>query len=284
MRPRWRARRLRPAGPAACPARATRPLLRTLLQQRAATAALTFTAPAHREATRTREPWPRLRRLAREAEPGSDAQLQLVTAFGRPDPRGADDRPRCAALFEGIAALAGPRRSTRTALDAPHRPRRRRRGRRGRDRRRARAATDTADRPRAGRPRPAPPARPPRPRARPGAAPSSEDGLPNSVVDAHRPRLRPGRRRPPSCCGPYVDRYHDAARHGVRPRRSHAIVEALVRRLLPAGRSPTPQLLEATQTWLDAAPGRPAALRRLVAENRDTVVRAVRAQERDARD
>ena len=44
------------------------------------------------------------------------------------------------------------------------------------------------------------------------------------------------------------------------------------------------ELLERTQAWLDASPHAHAALRRLVVENRDPVVRALAAQERDARD
>ena len=43
-------------------------------------------------------------------------------------------------------------------------------------------------------------------------------------------------------------------------------------------------LCDRTQAWLDAHPDAPAALRRLVMENRDPVVRALAAQERDARD
>ena len=42
-------------------------------------------------------------------------------------------------------------------------------------------------------------------------------------------------------------------------------------------------LLEATQGWLDTHPDAPAALRRLVGENRDPIGRALAAQERDAR-
>jgi aminopeptidase N len=44
-------------------------------------------------------------------------------------------------------------------------------------------------------------------------------------------------------------------------------------------------LADRTQAWLDgpgSAPDIPPALVRLVTENRDTVVRAVRAQQRDA--
>ena len=42
-----------------------------------------------------------------------------------------------------------------------------------------------------------------------------------------------------------------------------------------------PALLERTDAWLASAPEDLPALRRLVAENRDGVARAIRAQERD---
>ena len=42
------------------------------------------------------------------------------------------------------------------------------------------------------------------------------------------------------------------------------------------------ELHDATQAWLDAHPEAPAALRRLVVENRDPVARALAAQARDA--
>ena len=45
-----------------------------------------------------------------------------------------------------------------------------------------------------------------------------------------------------------------------------------------------PELLATTEAWLSEHPQAPNGLRRLVAESRDTVARAVRAQERDARD
>ena len=69
----------------------------------------------------------------------------------------------------------------------------------------------------------------------------------------------------------------------VEAKGSHALVEALVLGFYPRPLADA-ALLEATQTWLDARPDAPAALRRLVAENRDPVVRALAAQERDARD
>jgi aminopeptidase N len=42
------------------------------------------------------------------------------------------------------------------------------------------------------------------------------------------------------------------------------------------------ELARASQTWLDASPEAPPALRRVVSENRDGVTRALAAQDRDA--
>ena len=63
---------------------------------------------------------------------------------------------------------------------------------------------------------------------------------------------------------------------------SHAIVESVVRLFYPRGLADR-ALVDASEAWLAAHPEAPAALRRLVGENRDPVARAVAAQERDAR-
>jgi aminopeptidase N len=41
------------------------------------------------------------------------------------------------------------------------------------------------------------------------------------------------------------------------------------------------ELVDASQSWLDASPDAAAALRRVVSENRDGVTRALAAQQRD---
>ena len=41
------------------------------------------------------------------------------------------------------------------------------------------------------------------------------------------------------------------------------------------------ELADASQSWLDANPGATAALRRVISENRDGVIRALAAQQRD---
>jgi aminopeptidase N len=43
------------------------------------------------------------------------------------------------------------------------------------------------------------------------------------------------------------------------------------------------ELVDASQSWLDANPQAAAALRRVVSENRDGVARALAVQERDAK-
>jgi aminopeptidase N len=43
------------------------------------------------------------------------------------------------------------------------------------------------------------------------------------------------------------------------------------------------ELVDGSQSWLDANPGATAALRRVVSENRDGVRRALAVQSRDAR-
>ena len=62
---------------------------------------------------------------------------------------------------------------------------------------------------------------------------------------------------------------------------AHAIAEGIVQQFYPAALA-SRELLEATQAWLDANREAPAALVRLVSENRDSIARALRAQERDA--
>jgi aminopeptidase N len=63
--------------------------------------------------------------------------------------------------------------------------------------------------------------------------------------------------------------------------RTHAIAEVIVQQFYPAALADQ-RLLDATQAWLDANADAPAALVRLVAENRDSVARALRAQACDA--
>jgi aminopeptidase N len=108
------------------------------------------------------------------------------------------------------------------------------------------------------------------------------DGLPKAMVAAAGAGFtRTG--TDPALLRPYVERYH-AMLDTVHARKgSHALVETVVQVFYPRPLVDR-ALVDATQAWLDAHRDAPAALRRLVAENRDPMVRALAAQERDARD
>ncbi|WP_030527433.1 aminopeptidase N [Phycicoccus jejuensis] len=261
---------------ASLPGESDSTLLRTLLMQ-LRTAVLSYTAPAHRDPMRaaTRD---RLWEIARAAAPGSDAQLQLVTAAAGLTSAG-DDATTLRGLYEGTEVLDGldvdfeMRWTLLTALAAA--------GASSEDEVAAelrREDTATA-RERAARTLAAVPTSEAKERAWRESV--DETGRPNAIVDASGMGFaRPG--TPAELLAPFVERYH-AMLDTVQQKGSHALVESVV-----AGFYPHPlvdaHLLEATQAWLDGNPDAPAALRRLVAENRDPVARALAAQERDARD
>jgi aminopeptidase N len=250
-------------------------LLRTLVAQ-LQTAVNSYTAPAHRAAVRTatRE---RLWAVAENAEPGSDAQLQLVSAAAALTTAG-DDTTRLRALLEGTETLEGltvdfeMRWTLLTAIVAAG-------GADASEIDAERAREDTATgRERAARARAARPLS----EAKEEAWAAAVDGaLPNAVVDAVALGFtRPG--TPADLLRPFVERYH-ALLDSIEDRGSHAMVEAIVLGFYPRPLADA-SLRDRTQAWLDANPHAPAALRRLVIENRDPVVRALAAQERDARD
>ena len=251
-------------------------LLRTVIAQ-LQTAVFAYTAPEHRDATRTATR-DRLWELARAAEPGSDAQLQLVTAACSLTTAG-DDPASVRALLDGTDVLDGltvdfeMRWTLLTALVAS-----------GAadvaeiDAERAREDTATG-RERAALARAARPT--PEAKEEAWAAAAEGSGLPNAVVDAVAHGFtRPG--TPAPLLSPFVERYH-AMLDTVESRGSHALVEAIVYGFYPRPIADG-ELLEATQQWLDGHRDAPAALRRLVGENRDPIARALAAQERDARD
>jgi aminopeptidase N len=251
-------------------------LLRTLLDQ-LQTAVLAYTAPVHREAVRvaTRD---RLWELARVAEPGADAQLQLVSAAAALTTAG-DDPAYARALLDGTEVLEGlavdfeMRWTLLTAVVAA--------GGAGTDEIDAeRTREDTATgRERAARARAARPSTEAKEEA--WAAAVDGAGLPNAVVDAVAQGFtRPG--TPADLLRPFVGRYH-VMLDTVEQRGSHAIVQGLVHGFYPRPLADA-ELLAATQEWLDSRPEAHPALRRLVLENRDPVARALAAQERDARD
>ncbi|HET7822284.1 MAG TPA: aminopeptidase N [Ornithinibacter sp.] len=250
-------------------------LLRTLIGQ-LQTAVHSYSAPQNRDALResTRD---RIWAIARSAPAGSDAQLQLVSAAAALTTAG-DDPTALRALLDGtevldgltvdfemrwtlLTALAAAGAADAAEIDAE------------------RAHEDTATgRERAARARAARPT----PEAKQEAWAAAVDGaLPNSVVEA----LGLGFNRPGTSADllrPFVDRYHELL-DSIEDRGSHAMVEAIVYGFYPRPIADA-ALRDRTQAWLDANLHAPAALRRLVVENRDPVERALAAQERDARD
>jgi aminopeptidase N len=250
-------------------------LLRTLVAQ-LQTAVHSYSAPQNRDALRasTRD---RMWQIARSAPAGSDAQLQLVSAAAALTAAG-DDTTTLRALLDGTEVLDGltvdfeMRWTLLTALaaagaaDAAEI-----------DAERAREDTATG-RERAARARTTRPT----PAAKEQAWAAAVDGsLPNSIVESVALGFnRPG--TPADLLRPFVDRYHELL-DSIEDRGSHAMIEAIVHGFYPRPIADA-ALRDRTQAWLDANPQAPAALRRLVVENRDPVVRALAAQERDARD
>ena len=214
-------------------------LLRTLVAQ-LQTAVHSYSAPDHREALRasTRD---RLWEIARSAEPGSDAQLQLVSAAAALTAAG-DDSTLLRALFEGTEVLDGltvdfeMRWTLLTALVAAGAA-----GQEEIDSELAREDTATA-RERAARARAARPT----PDAKEQAWAEAVDGggLPTAVVEATALGFtRPG--TSPDLLRPFVERYH-ALLDTVHDRGSHALVESIVYGFYP-------------RPLADAAPARPHA-------------------------
>ena len=248
-------------------------LLRTLLGQLQTTVAM-YLAPEHRDESLARTV-AALKELATRAEPGSDAQLQLVTAYAAML-TSAEDAAYARALLEGTEVLEGLAIDTEmrwtlltsmaAAGAASEEEIRAERERDNTSTGREREARALAARPSA------------EAKAAAWAAGVESDELPNSVLDATS--LGFGRAVDPSVLQPYVEKYH-AMLLDVWEKRTHAIAEGIVQQFYPAALA-SRELLEATQAWLDAHREAPAALVRLVSENRDSIARALRAQERDA--
>ena len=249
-------------------------LLRTLVAQ-LTTAVHLYVAPEHREATR-RSTLDRLWDVARAAEPGSDAQLQLVSAAAGFTTTG-DDTAYLRGLLDGGEELDGlaldtdMRWTLLTGLAAANALAD---GEVDAELRRDPTATG---RERAARARAAVPT----PQAKEAAwkAAIEDDGLSNSLVDAYG--LGFGRLGDVTALEGFVERYHDVLDQ-LEDKGSMALVESIVVGFYPRGLA-SAQLRDATQAWLDSHTDAPDALRRLVAENRDPITRALAAQERDAR-
>jgi aminopeptidase N len=261
-------------------------VIRTILQttkqipSQLLTSATLFCAPEHREETQAKVA-EALRKMAEDAEPGSDRQLQLVGAFARAA-RSADDVARLRAAFDGNQPYPGLqldqdlRWSLLSALAALG------------------DATDeeiagelARDDTNAGREK-AFHARAARPTAEAKAEAwrlaVEEDGQPNAVIEA----LSSGWNRAldQSLLESYVPRFFDALLP-VWNGRSAAIRERIIGKEYPLAFYPlglaSPELVEATESWLAANEGAPQALRRLVLEKLDAARTAVVAQQCDAK-
>ncbi|MBP6995949.1 MAG: aminopeptidase N [Phycicoccus sp.] len=249
-------------------------LLRTLIMQ-LTTSVYSYAAPARRESLR-QDTRTRLTELATQAHPGSDAQLQLMMAVASFTTVG-DDTTWVRDVLDGVVVLDGltvdfeMRWTLLTALAAA-----------GHaevdaiDAERAREDTATA-RERAARARAARPS--PQAKAEAWDAAVVRTDVPNAIIEALAIGFaRPG--TPAALLDPYVEPYH-AMLNTVQDKGSHAIVESLVQGFYPRTLV-SDRLLTATQTWLADHADADAALRRLVQENRDPIVRALAAQARDA--
>ncbi|WP_256839597.1 aminopeptidase N [Ornithinimicrobium faecis] len=247
-------------------------LLRVLIQQVSA-AALTYTAPTHRQALLA-EVEAALLTATRASEAGSDAQLQLVTAWAS-----FAQSPESLDLVRGLLAdeqtlegltvdqdirwtlltsLATAGAVDETEIDAEL----------------ARDNTATG-REKAARALAARPSAEAKAAAWRDAVESDE--LPNAVLSATS--LGFGRVHDAELLTPFIERYHEAINQ-VWESRTHHIAESIAVGFYPHALADQ-RLLDATSAWLDAHPEAPSGLRRTVAENRDTVARALRVQERD---
>ncbi|WP_131103896.1 aminopeptidase N [Ornithinimicrobium sufpigmenti] len=248
-------------------------LLRVLVQQVTA-AALTYTAPAHRDAV-VAELTAGLRTTAQTADQGSDAQLQLVTAWAS-FVQSAEDVAEVRGLLDGSRSWPGldvdqdMRWTLLTALVTAGA---------------ADEAEVVAERQRdntatghekAARARAAVPT--PEAKEKVWVEAVETDGLSNSLLAAMA--LGFGRVHDTLLLEPYVARYHDVVAR-VWDERTHHIAESLAVGFYPLAVA-SPELLEASQAWLDTHPEASNSLRRTVAENRDTVARALQAQATDA--
>jgi aminopeptidase N len=247
-------------------------LLRVLLNQLQVAARL-YVAPKHQEqnlATLTA----RLRQLATAAAAGSDAQLQLVSAFAG-YARRDEDAVWVRGLLEGTTVLDGLAIDTEmrwtllTSLaTAGHaaeseieHERQQDNTATGRERAaRALASIPTAEA-----------------KAKAWDTVVNQDGVPNQTVDA----IAQGfvRVHDTALLAPYVEKYH-AMLTTLWASRTHAIADSVVQGFYPAALA-NRELVDASQFWLDANPEATAALRRVVSENRDGVRRALAAQQRD---
>jgi len=231
-------------------------------------------APEHREETLA-SVTARLRELAIAAKPGSDAQLQLVSAFAGYAQRD-QDVVWVRGLLEGDAELEGLAIDTEmrwtllTSLaTAGHAAESEIEHERQQDNTatgRERAARALASLPTA------------QAKAKAWQKVIEEEGLPNQTVDAVAQGFV--KVHDPALLTPYIGKYH-AMLTKLWASRTHAIADSIVGGFYPVTLA-SRELVDASQSWLDENPDATAALRRVISENRDGVRRALAAQERDA--
>jgi aminopeptidase N len=249
----------------------TSPVLRDSLLKQVVTAAREYVDPASRVAA-LETLGDGLLRLLAEAEPGSDAQLQLAKAFATVA-RTEDQLDRLADLdggaAEGLPLDPDVRWELLTGLVIG--------GRAGEPEIAALLATDdtTSGRERALFARAAIPTA--EAKAVTWAAMFDSESLTNSQLESTVHGFV--RSNDPALLEPYVDRYFDRV-EAIWSSRSFALAEPIA-----LGAYPRPVASEAlagaARTWLDSRPNAPTPLRRIVAENLSRTERALAAQARD---
>lgn len=247
--------------------------LRTLLNQ-LLLASESYVSPARRTATLERVA-DALWQLAADADPASDRQFQFVRAFAQLAAT-PDQLDIVLALLDGTApldgldidtdlgwelliALAAGGRATREEIEAALADDRTATGEQSAAH--ARAALPTPD-------------------DKAAAWASVFDASTASNLIVRATAIGFTRAADLALLEPFVTRYFDSI-SDIWGSRSHAIAEELVEGFFPSPLADE-RLRAATAAWLDASPGAPAALRRLVSEHLSGVERALAAQTADA--
>ena len=216
----------------------------------------------------------RLRELAGSAIAGSDAQLQLVSAFAGYAHR-SEDVVWVRGLLEGSAVLDGLAIDTEmrwTLLTSLATAGHAAQSEIEHERQQDNTATGHERAARALASLPAADAK-----AKAWNKVIEQEGLPNQTINAIAQGFL--RVHDTGLLTPYVEKYH-AMLTTLWASRTHAVAESVVEGFYPAALA-NRELADASQSWLDANPEANPALRRVVSENRDGVRRALAAQLRD---
>ncbi|MFC0675727.1 aminopeptidase N [Brachybacterium hainanense] len=247
-------------------------VLRTLLGQ-LATVSTAYAAPAERPVRRAAAA-DALLALAREAAPGSDAQLQFLEAFAQLAST-PEHRDRIAALLDGKDSLDGRTIDTdlrwklvislaavggvdEAVIDSVLAEDDTQSGRKSALTARAALPTEAA-------------------KAEAWARTVSSDELPNESLTAVVQGF--GRVVDPALIAPYVEPYF-AALELIWEQRSNEIANRLIQGYFPDSFGDQ-DVIDAADAWLAAHPQAPLGLRRPILEGRDTVARQLRVQAAD---